>query len=147
MDGPNQGFPLLRNMTGIVRLYVWQLHQFIFEGFIFAQTHTHTQSGLGFMRVRQKSIFTMVISKSNGCFIQGELLYWELIISCWRSKSVCVIILFPNIVFVRFLVFPIDISMSCLMLIYLTNSRILRNCNIFGEIPTYIWSMKNLEML
>lgn len=46
MDGPNQGFPLLRNMTGIVRLYVWQLHQFILEGFIFPQTHTHTQSGL-----------------------------------------------------------------------------------------------------
>lgn len=42
MDGPNQGFPLLRNMTGIVRLYVWQLHQFILEGFMHILTNSHT---------------------------------------------------------------------------------------------------------
>ncbi|XP_021890839.1 probable LRR receptor-like serine/threonine-protein kinase RFK1 isoform X2 [Carica papaya] len=37
--------------------------------------------------------------------------------------------------------FPVIRSMTSL------ERLILRNCNIFGEIPAYIWAMKNLEML
>lgn len=43
------------------------------------------------------------------------------------------------------------ICITNLMLAYLCNSvmlfRVLRNCNISGKIPSYIWMMKNLEVL